>query len=95
MTLMFVGVIITLAPGESSCARAADAAVAQTEPAWHSPSLRSEAAIGPNGRVSQLQTFRGSIMTEVHRAVLSGSARAAFAATALIVSNAQAGGLLP
>ena len=45
-TLMFVGVIATLALGPSSIARA------QTEPSWHSPSLRSETVVGPNGAVT-------------------------------------------
>jgi alkyl sulfatase BDS1-like metallo-beta-lactamase superfamily hydrolase len=55
-TLKIVCVVATLALGVCSLAHAADAAsekrAAQVQPSWHSPSLRSETATGPNGAVT-------------------------------------------
>ena len=55
-TLKIVCVVATLALGACSLAYAADAAsekrAAQVQPSWHSPSLRSETATGPNGAVT-------------------------------------------
>ncbi len=50
--LKFVVVIAMLVLGAFSIARAADTAAAQTAPSWHSPSLRSETVVGPNGAVT-------------------------------------------
>ncbi len=55
-TLIFVGVIATLVIGACPLAHAADAVEekreAQPAPSWHSPSLRSETVVGPNGAIT-------------------------------------------
>jgi len=67
--LKFVVVIATLALGAGSIASAADAAAAQTEPSWHSPSLHSETAVGPNGAVT---TRAALLANEKFRVALGG-----------------------
>jgi len=53
-TLKIVCAVATLALGACSLAYAADVEkrAAQVQPSWHSPSLRSETATGPNGAVT-------------------------------------------